>query len=261
MARPLRIAFPGAVYHVTSRGHGRAVIYSDEEDRAAFLNLLDEVCRRMRWVCDASCLMTNHSHLVLEALEPTLSRGMRQCNGVYTQQFNRPHGRVGHVFQGRYQAMLVDREPYLLQLVRDVVLNPVRAGLVTSPEHWRWRSYPATVGQAQTPDWLATEWVLRQCGTRPALAHQRLAQVVRDGQGQPSIWHARRNQMYLGDEQFVARMPSQIQDEKPRKNRVRSCIATLPKKGQQCVVRQIARAIVAMETMRMIKMLKSHNRV
>jgi putative transposase len=167
-------------------------------------------------VCDASCLMTNHSHLVLKALEPTLSRGMRQCNGVYTQQFNRPHGRVGHVFQGWYQAMLVDREPSLLQLVRDVVLNPVRAGLVTSPEHWRWSSYPATVGQAQTPDWLATGWVLRQCGTRRAPAHQRLAQVVRDGQGQPSLWHARRNQMYWGDEQFVARMPSQIQDETPR---------------------------------------------
>jgi putative transposase len=188
----------------------------DDEDRAAFLDLLGEVCRRRRWVCDASCLMTNHSHLVLEALEPTLSRGMRQFNGVYTQQFNRPHGRVGHVFQGRYQAMLVDREPYLLQLVRDVVLNPVRAGMVASPEHWRWRSYPATVGRAHPPEWLATAWVLRQCGTRPALAHQRLAQVVRDGQGQPSLWHERRNQMYWGDEPCGARMQSQIQEEKPR---------------------------------------------
>jgi putative transposase len=117
------------------------------------------------------------------------------------------------VFQGRYTAILVDREPYLLHHVRYVVLNPVRAGKVTSPEHWSWRNYPATVGQAETPDWLATEWVLRQCGTRPVLAHQRLAQVVRDGQGQPSIWHARRNQIYLDDEQFVARMQSPIQDK------------------------------------------------
>ena len=170
----------------------------------------------MRWVCDASCLMANHSHLVLEALEPTLSRGMRQFNGVYTQQFNRHHGRVGHVFQGRYQAIFVDREPYLLQLVRYVVLNPVRAGMVTNPEQWGWSSYQATVGQAYAPDGLATAWVLRQCGTRRAQAHQRFARFVCDGQGQPSLWHARRNQTYLGDEQCVAPMPSQIQEEKPR---------------------------------------------
>jgi putative transposase len=109
--------------------------------------------------------------------------------------------------------MLVDREPCLLQLERYVVLNPVRAGMVTNPEQWGWSSYQATVGQAYAPDGLATAWVLRQCGTRRAQAHQRFARFVCDGQTQPSIWHARRNQMYLGDEQFVPRMPSQIQDE------------------------------------------------
>ena len=215
MARPLRLEFPGAVYHVTSRGNGRAAIYLDDGDREVFLDVLGEVCRRMHWVCYAYCLMTNHYHLVIETLDPNLSRGMRQLNGVYTQQFNRHHGRVGHVFQGRYKAILVDREPYLLHLVRYVVLNPVRAGMVTSPEQWSWSSYHATVGQAHTPDWLATEWVLRQFGTRRALAHQRFAQFVRDGQTKPSIWHELRNQIYLGDEQFVARMQSQIQDEKP----------------------------------------------
>lgn len=112
-------------------------------------------------------------------------------------------------------AILVDREPYLLHLVRYVVLNPVRAGMVTSPEQWSCSSYQATVGQAHMPDWLATEWVLRRFGTRRALAHQWFAQFVRDGQTQPSIWHELRNQIYLGDEQFVARMQSQIQDEKP----------------------------------------------
>ena len=122
---------------------------------------------------------------------------------------------MGHVFQGRYKAILVHRDPYLLHLVRYVLLNPVRAGMVTSPEPWRWSSYRATVGQAHTPDWLATEWVLRQFGTRRVQAHQRFAQFVREGQTQPSIWHALRNQIYLGDEQFVARMQSQIQDEKP----------------------------------------------
>jgi putative transposase len=204
------------VYHVTSRGNGRAAIYLDDGDREAFLNVFGEVCGRIHWVCYAYCLMTSHYHLVIETLDPNLSRGMRQLNGVYTQQFNQHHGRVGHVFQGRYKAILIDREPYLLHLVRYVVLNPVRAGMVTSPEPWRWSRDHAAVGQAHTPDWLATEWVLRQFGTRRAQAHQRFAQFVRDGQTQPSIWHELRNQIYLGDEQFVARMQSQIQDEKPQ---------------------------------------------
>ena len=91
---------------------------------------------------------------------------MRQLNGVYTQRFNRHHGRVGHVFQGRYKAILVDREPYLLEFVRYVVLNTVPAGMVTSPEPWRWSSDQATAGQIHAPDWLAIEWVLRQFGTR-----------------------------------------------------------------------------------------------
>jgi putative transposase len=169
----------------------------------------------MHWVCYAYCLMTNHYHLVIETLDPNLSRGMRQLNGVYTQRFNRQHGRVGHVFQGRYKAILVDRESYLLELVRYVVLNPVRAGMVTSPEQWHWSSYHATAGQAHAPDWLATEWVLRQFGTRQPHAHARFDQFVRDGQIRPSIWHGLRNQIYSGDESFVARMQSQIQAEKP----------------------------------------------
>jgi putative transposase len=131
--------------------------------------------------------MTNHYHLVIETRDSTLSRDMRQLNGVYTQRFNRHHGRVGHVFQGRYKAILVDRQPYLLELIRYVVFNPVRAGMVTSPEHWRWSSYQATAGQVHAPDWLATEWVLRQFGTRWTQAHACFAQFVRDGQTQPSI--------------------------------------------------------------------------
>src|SRR5688572_21961732 len=215
MARPLRLEFAGALYHVTSRGDHRDKIYLDDTDRRTFLDLLGKEVFQQRWLCYAYCLMDNHYHVLIETPEPNLVRGMRRLNGVYTQRFNRQHGRVGHVFQGRYKAILVDREPYLLELIRYVVLNPVRAGMVTSPKHWRWSSYQATVGQAHTPDWLATEWVLRQFGTRRTHAHARFAQFVRDGQTQPSIWDGLRNQIYLGDEQFVARMQSQINDEKP----------------------------------------------
>src|SRR5919108_6608630 len=102
MARPLRIEFSGAIYHVTSRGNAREDICLDDTDRAMFLGVLAEVISRFEWRCYAYCLMGNHYHLLIETPEPNLSKGMRQLNGVYTQRFNRRHGRVGHVFQGRY---------------------------------------------------------------------------------------------------------------------------------------------------------------
>jgi putative transposase len=101
----------------------------------------------MRWECYAYCLMTNHYHLVIETPDANLARGMRQLNGVYTQCFNRHHGHTGHVFQGRYKAILVDRDSYLLELARYVVLNPVRVGMVKSPQQWRWSSYAAMMGE------------------------------------------------------------------------------------------------------------------
>lgn len=212
MTRPLRIEFPGALYHVTSRGNGRADIYLGDADRQAFLEGLGKVCRRMQWVCYTYCLMTNHYHLVVETPAGNLSKGMRQVNGVYTQRFNRRHGRIGHVLQGRYTAILVERDAYLLELVRYVVLNPVRAGMVKSPAHWPWSSYGATVGQGAAPDWLATAWVLHQFGGTGQQARARYAQFVHNGQTQPSIWHGLQHQMYLGDEAFVTRMQAHIQD-------------------------------------------------
>lgn len=124
MARPLRIEFPGAVYHITSRGDGKEDIYLEDNDRYLWLEIFGSVCKRMKWYCHAYCLMTNHYHTVIETTEANLSLGMRQLNGVYTQSFKHRHGRVGHVFQGRYKAILVDKEGYLLELCRYVLLNP-----------------------------------------------------------------------------------------------------------------------------------------
>jgi len=126
MARPLRIEFPGAVYHVTSRGNARRKIYRDDEDREAFLATLAWVAERFGWRCHAYCLMDNHFHLLLETPQPNLSRGMRQLNGVYTQSFNRRHRKAGHLFQGRFKAILAEKDSYLLELARYIVLNPVR---------------------------------------------------------------------------------------------------------------------------------------
>ena len=150
MSRPLRIEFSGALYHVTARGNRRESIFLDDGDQARFLDVLGEVCRHFNWQLHAYCLMTNHYHLLIETPDGNLSKGMRQLNGVYTQRFNRTHGRVGHVFQGRFKGILVQKESYLLELARYIVLNPVRAGMVPFAQDWPWSSYRATVGLASS---------------------------------------------------------------------------------------------------------------
>ncbi len=211
MARPLRIEFPGAVYHLTARGDGREDIYLDEKDREQFLGLLGAVCERFNWVGYAYCLMGNHYHLVMETPDGNLSRGMRQLNGVYTQRFNARHGRVGHVFQGRYKAILVERDSYLLELCRYVVLNPVRAGMVRHAGQWRWSSYRDTTGQRAAPSWLAVSSVLGQFGRGRASAIARYKAFVRQGTGQANLWEqSLRQPIYLGDEAFVTRMQAKL---------------------------------------------------
>ena len=154
MARPLRLEFPGALYHITSRGDRREDIYEVDADRIGFLELIGDVCGSYNWVCYAYCLMSNHYHLLIETPDANLSKGMRQLNGVYTQQFNFRHKRVGHVFQGRYKAIHVDKDDYLLELSRYIVLNPVRAGMVRKVHQWSWSSYHQTIGNEPFPSWL-----------------------------------------------------------------------------------------------------------
>src|SRR4051812_12351362 len=124
MTRPLRLEFSGAVYHVTSRGDRQQTIYQDDADRVAWLEILGLVCVRFNFVIHSFCQMTNHYHLVVETADGNLSQGMRQLNGRYSQHFNRRHQLVGHLFQGRYKAILVQKESYLRELIRYVALNP-----------------------------------------------------------------------------------------------------------------------------------------
>ena len=211
MTRPLRIEFCGALYHVTARGDRQEAIYEDDEDRRRFLAILGEIAEGWNWVCHAYCLMTNHYHLVLETPDGNLSKGMRQLNGVYTQASNRRHRRVGHLFQGRYKAILVDGDAYLLELARYVVLNPVRAGMVRNPGDWSWSSYRAMVGEAQKPRWLETDGLLAQFSPKRALARRRYSQFVAEGVGRESIWTDLKGQIYLGDEGFVKQMQRKLE--------------------------------------------------
>ena len=203
MARPLRLEFPGAFYHITARGNAQGEIYLDDEDREIFLACLGEVVSRFDWRCHAYCLMDNHYHLLIETPEGNLSLGMRQLNGVYTQRFNRRHARVGHVFQGRYKAIIVERDSYLLELCRYVVLNPIRASMVKQIARYRWSSYPATLGLTACPEWLSTDWVLGQFGKRRTIARQRYAEFVVQGSKQPSPWPELKGQVLLGAETFA----------------------------------------------------------
>ena len=224
MARPLRLQFPGAVYHITSRGNARSAIYHTDIDYFTFLRLFGEVCERYNWSCHAYCLMTNHYHLVLETVEANLASGMRRLNGVYTQSFNRQHRRVGHVFQGRYKAILVDKDAYLLEVVRYVLLNPVRAHMTKTAGQYRWSSYRAMIGKIDAPEWLAKDWVLSQFAKREKIAQTKFIQFIRDGKNQPILWENLRGQIYLGDEHFVERLASRIDQDKdltevPRRQR------------------------------------------
>ena len=154
MTRPLRVVYPGAVYHVTARGNERKAIVRDDIDRRRFVATLAQMVEHYRVVCHAWVLMPNHYHLLLETPEANLSRAIRHLNGVYTQAFNRRHRRVGHLFQGRFKAILLEKDAHLLALCRYVVLNPVRAGLVRHPRAWGWSSYRATAGEESAPTWL-----------------------------------------------------------------------------------------------------------
>lgn len=224
MARPLRIEFAGAYYHVTARGNARADIYLNDQDRLAFLQLLGKVCAQYDWCCHAYCLMTNHYHLVIETGDASLSKGMRQLNGIYTQSFNRTHRRVGHVFQGRFQAILVDHNAYLLEVIRYVLLNPVRAGMTRTVGQYPWGSYRAMIGKAEVPAWLALDRVLTHFGDCQQLARRKFVEFIRDGKKQPRLWEKLRNQIYLGEEQFVEQMQQYVRqdhklDEIPRLQR------------------------------------------
>jgi putative transposase len=220
MARPLRLEFPGALYHVISRGNERGPIFVDDLDRADFLNLLGSVIRKEAFRLHAYCLLGNHYHFLLETPVGKLSRGMHSLNARYAQRFNARHERCGHVFEGRFKAIIVEKEGHLLELQRYIVLNPVRAGLVKRPEDWRWSSYRAMRGQIPAPSWLEVASTLRQFGQRVTQARRAFVQFVEAGVGSPPVTGPLRHQLFMGSKEFLAQMQTLLgsktgQDEIP----------------------------------------------
>jgi len=214
MARPLRIEFPGAVYHITSRGNERKAIFKDDQDRKMFLDTLKDVTHRYNWFCHAYCLMENHYHLLIDTPDGNLSIGMRQLNGIYTQRFNKRHGRVGHLFQGRFKAVLVQKDSHLLEACRYVVLNPVRAERVERPEQWVWSSYGATAGRMKPHPCLVTDWILGQFGSERRGAEAGYRKFVRDGIRAESIWKGVRVQSVFGEGDFIESLVDYVKGRK-----------------------------------------------
>lgn len=235
MARPLRIEFEGAYYHVMARGNARQDIFLDGTDRRAFVENLGRVTQRFDWQVWAWCLMGNHYHLLIETRQPTLSRGMREVNGVYTQAFNRRHRRVGHLLQGRYKAILVDQDSYLMELSRYIVLNPVRAGLVKQAGDSPWSSYRAVMGKAPAEDWLAVNRTLELFHSKRGPARRAYARFVQDGIGAGDPHEDIQRAGILGSESFVEKVLERIEcqevsAEVVRKGRPAASLETITRK-------------------------------
>jgi putative transposase len=216
MARPLRLEFPDALYHVTCRGNEQRAIFRSDRDRKAFLGFLAETVRRFGWSITAWVLMTNHFHLVFQTPQPNLSQGMHWFNSTYVGWFNRVHKRSGHLYQGRFKAFLVEKEAYFAEVLRYVVLNPVRAHMVERPEDYKWSSYRATAGLDAAPDWLDLGSVL-------PFFHPEREDAQKDYQefvsakidGEDCLWDKLTNRIFLGTETWIKDM-RKIVETKPR---------------------------------------------
>jgi putative transposase len=227
MARAVRIEYEGAVYHVMARGHERGSIFRDDRDRELFLDVLGELVVERRWLVHGYCLMTNHYHMLLETPLPNLSVGMQILNGRYSQGFNLRHGRSGHLFESRFKAVAVEKESYLLELCRYVVLNPVRAGMVGEARDWPWSNYRATSGETPAPSFLSAEWTLARFGNISGVAQAGYRQFVADGVGGTSPLEESTAQIYLGSPAFLSRIRALLQTRDipasiPREQRLES---------------------------------------
>ena len=215
MSRPLRIEYPAALFHITSRGNERRNIFLDDTDREQFLDYLGEAVDRFGWILTAYVLMSNHFHLVLELTRESLSDGMKWLNAVHAQTFNRRHKRVGHLVQGRPDMRLIEKENYALQVLRYVVLNPVRAGIVERPEEYEWSSYRATIGAVPAPPWLAVDNVLALFAPEREQATAEYQKFIAAGIGGHSPWKDLVGQIYLGNETWIEkvreRLPPKLQ--------------------------------------------------
>ncbi len=208
MARPLRIIYPGAFYHVTSRGNEQKDVFKSQRDREKFLEYFASATERYGAVIHAYCMMSNHYHLLLETPEGNLSQIMRHINGAYTTYFNVKRKRAGHLLQGRFKAILVEADEYAAELSRYIHLNPLRVGIVAKPEEYQWSSYRSYIGQIKVPDWQKTDFILGYFGKKEINARKKYRAFVDEmvGQEYDSPFRGTHGTAVLGTSGFVERV-------------------------------------------------------
>jgi REP element-mobilizing transposase RayT len=216
MARQLRIEYPGAFYHVTSRGNERRAIFKNQRDRAQFLSYLESATRRYGALIHVYCLMDNHYHLLVETPSGNLSRIMQHINGAYTTYFNVKRQRSGHLFQGRYKAILVHKDEYAKELSRYIHLNPVRAGIEQRPEAYKWSSYVYYAGYKKSPQWLVRDFILGYFDSKISVAQRRYRNFVRAliGQEYKSPLDDVVHSIFLGHQNFVNEIKDKFLQQK-----------------------------------------------
>ena len=212
MARPLRIEFADALYHVTARGNDRRALFDEDPDRIAFLEFLAEAVTRFRWSLTAWVLMTNHFHLVIQTPDANLSRGMHWLNSRYAGWFNRRHKRTGHLFEGRFKSLLIEKERHFNEVLRYVVLNPVRAKMVAGPERYPWSSYRGTSGLEVAPEWLDVAAVHGLFEHDRATAESLYREfVLARVDSQERLWDELTCGIYLGGPEWARTMRKQVE--------------------------------------------------
>src|SRR3989338_7103559 len=214
MARPLRIEYEGAFYHVMNRGLERREIFQEDRDYEKFLELLKDTHQQYHFKVHSYCLMPNHYHLYLETLQGGLSRGMRHIDGVYAQVFNKRRRRVGPLFQGRYKAIVVEKESYSLEISRYIHLNPVKAKMVERPEQWKWSSYRMFLGKEKRKDFLETDWLLGQFGKRERRARGLFHQFTLEGLKESWEPEKQRQGCVLGGKEYCEWVRKEFLEEK-----------------------------------------------
>lgn len=221
MARPLRINYPGAFYHVTSRGNERKAVFKSKRDREKFLEYLESATHRYDAVIHAFCLMNNHYHLLIETPSGNLPQIMRHINGAYTTYFNAKRSRSGHLFQGRYKSILVEMDHYAKELSRYIHLNPVRAKMVKTPDEYEWSSYHFYIGKDPTPDWLNRDFILGYFGNSVSIAQKEYRKFVRllDNEKYDNPLDEVVSATLLGSPGFISLIKAKyLSDKKPDKN-------------------------------------------
>ena len=203
MTRPLRIQYPGAMYHIISRGIGKMTIFHNNKDWKKFIHFMERVIKKYNWTCHAFCLMSTHYHISLETPDANMVPGMKQLNQFYSQFYNWKYQRVGPVLQGRYKAWLVDREEKFLDNCRYIVNNAVDAKMVQHPSEWPWSSFRATRGLEKVPAFMETDFLLGHFSSSRKKAQKMYEDFVMAGIGMESPLLEAKNQIFLGSESFV----------------------------------------------------------